>query len=193
MYEIITLQDSVRVPPKFLQQNTKESIMKALQEGVEGALDKDLGIVLCITEIKEIGEGRIIPGDGAVYYDTTFDVLIYRPELHEVTEGEVIEIVEFGAFIRLGPIDGLVHVSQLADDYMSYSKEGVLTSKDAGRSIKLGDQVRARIVTISLKQAKGSKIGLTMRQPGLGKIEWLEEEAKKAATKTTTITKGAKA
>lgn len=190
MYEIITLQDSVRVPPKFLQQNTKESIMKALQEGVEGVLDKDLGIVLCITEIKEIGEGRIIPGDGAVYYDTTFDALIYRPELHEVAEGEVIEIVEFGAFIRLGPIDGLVHVSQLADDYMSYSKEGMLTSKDAGRSIKLGDQVRARIVTISLKQAKGSKIGLTMRQPGLGKIDWLEEETKKAAAPAAT--KGAK-
>lgn len=181
MYEIITLQDSVRVPPKFLQQNTRESIMKALQEGVEGTLDKDIGMVLCVTEIKDIGEGRIIPGDGAVYYDATFDALVYKPELHEVVDGEVIEIVEFGAFVRLGPIDGLVHVSQLADDYMSYSKEGVLSGKDAGRTIKVGDRVRARIVTLSLKQAKSSKIGLTMRQPGLGKIDWLEEEARKKA------------
>jgi DNA-directed RNA polymerase subunit E' len=179
MYEIITLKESVRVPPKFLEENTAESVKKALQESMEGILDKDIGVLLCVTDIKEISDGNIIAGDGAVYYETVFDALVYRPELHEVSDGEVIEVVEFGIFVRLGPLDGLVHVSQIADEFMNFSKDGILTGKGGARSIKVGDKVRARIVTLSLKQTSSSKIGLTMKQPGLGKFEWLEEERKK--------------
>jgi len=39
-----------------------------------------------------------------------------------VIEGEVVEIADFGAFIRVGPIDALLHVSQLMDDYISYDE-----------------------------------------------------------------------
>lgn len=183
MYEIVTMKESVRVPPKFLEESATESVKKALQEAVEGTLDRDRGVVLCVTDIREISDGNIIAGDGAVYYDTVFAALVYRPELHEVIDGEVIEVVEFGAFVRMGPLDGLVHVSQAADEFMSFSKEGVLSGKSGSRTIKLGDKVRARIVTLSLKSAASSKIGLTMKQPGLGKFEWLEDERKKEAGK----------
>ncbi len=179
MYELTTLQESVRVPPKFLGEDAKESVKKALQETVEGFLDKELGIVLCVTGIKNVGEGKIIPGDGAVYYDTTFEALTYKPEIGEVSDGEIIELVEFGAFVRLGPIDGLVHISQITDEFMSYSKEGVIATKDGKRNVKVGDKVRVRIVTVSLKQTTASKLGLTMRQKGLGKLEWLTEEDEK--------------
>ena len=42
---------------------------------------------------------------------------------------------------------------------------------------------RARIVTISINEIspRESKIGLTMRQPGLGKHEWIAEDQNKAA------------
>ena len=42
-------------------------------------------------------------------------------------------------------------------------------------------RVRARIIAISLneKEPRESKIGLTMRQTGLGKIEWLEAARRK--------------
>jgi DNA-directed RNA polymerase subunit E' len=183
MYEIITLKESVRVPPKFLEESATESVKKALQESVEGVLDKDRGVILCVTDIKDISDGNIIAGDGAVYYDTVFDALVYRPELHEVVDGEVIEVVEFGIFARLGPLDGLVHVSQISDEFMSFSKEGILSGKTGARTMKVGDKVRARIVTLSLKQNSSSKIGLTMKQPGLGKSDWLEEERKKESGK----------
>ena len=41
--------------------------------------------------------------------------------------------------------------------------------------MKAGDQCLARIVAVSHK-GDDPKIGLTMRQPGLGKIEWIKEE-----------------
>ena len=34
----------------------------------------------------------------------------------------------------------------------------------------------ARIIAISLKSKETAKIGLTMRQPGMGKMEWIEKE-----------------
>lgn len=177
MYKLITMRDSVRVDPRLLGNKVKEAVEVSLRRTYEGLMDKAVGVVLCVTEVLDVGEGKVIPGDAGVYYDTSFKLLIYKPELHEIVEGVIIELVEFGAFIRLGPVDGLVHISQITDDYISYSKEGVLAGKESKRVIKSGDKVRARIITVSYKQSQSAKVGLTMRQPGLGKLDWLEEDA----------------
>ena len=180
MYKIVTIRDTVRVPPDRFNEPLKETVLDILRKTYEGVSDADLGVILVVTEVKELGVGRIIMGDGACYYDTTFEALVYKPEVHEIVLGEVVEIVGFGAFVRLGPVDGLVHVSQVTDDYISYDrKKGVLTGKESKRALKEGDRVRARVVTVSMKRgARAGKIGLTMRQPGLGKLEWIEEERK---------------
>ena len=125
-------------------------------------------------------------GDGAAYHDVTFTALFFKPELQEIVEGEVIEITEFGAFIRMGPMDGLVHVSQVTDDYINYdAKRGALLGKESKKSLEEGNKVRARIVALSLKgkSSKETKIGLTMRQPGLGRDEWIEQKRKKRKKK----------
>ncbi len=187
MYRILTVRDTVRVPPGRFGEPLDEVVVDILRKTYEGITDKDIGVVLAITGVKEIGTGKIVMGDGASYHDVTLEALTYRPELHEVILGEVVEIVEFGAFVRLGPIDGLIHVSQVTDDFVGYDKKkGSLYGKETKRALKEGDKVRARIVTVSMRRgvagAAGAagKIGLTMRQPGLGKLEWIEE-ARKAA------------
>ena len=182
MYKLVTVRDTVRVPPNRFGEPLKETIHDILRKNYEGLTDKDLGVILAITEVKEMGVGRIIMGDGASYHDVVFDALVYKPEVNEVVLGEVVEIVDFGGFVRLGPIDGLVHVSQVMDDLVGYDrKKGVLYGKESKRSLKEGDKVRARIVTVSLRRGpRGGKIGLTMRQPGLGKLEWIKEERKGA-------------
>ena len=48
----------------------------------------------------------------------------------------------------------------------------------------------ARIVAISFKTTP-PKIGLTMRQPGLGKVEWIQEEKKKATALANKMAKAA--
>jgi len=182
MYKLMTIKDTVRIPPKRFNENLEQVIISELESSLSGSVDKNTGIVLSITNVKEVGDGRVILGDGAIYYDVTFDALVYQPVLNEVVDGAVSEITEFGAFITLGPIDGLVHVSQITEDFMSYDqKGGTLVGKESKRVLKKDDSVRARIVAISLKdRTSTSKIGLTMRQPYLGKLEWLEEEKKRA-------------
>jgi DNA-directed RNA polymerase subunit E' len=180
MYKLVTITDTVRVPPDRFEEPLKEVVHDVLRKTYEGLMDKDIGVVLAITEVKEIGVGRIIMGDGASYHDVVFEALVYKPEVNEVVLGEVVEIVEFGAFVRLGPVDGLAHVSQVMDDFVGYDKKkGILYGKESKRTLKEGDKIRARIVTVSMKKgARAGKIGLTMRQPGLGKLEWIEEERK---------------
>ncbi len=185
MYKMVKLVDTIRVPPKEFGNPLKESALQVLRESYEGKVDKDLGLLLAVTGVKKIGEGRIIPGDGATYHDVEFEAVVYKPILHEVITGKVSEITQFGAFVKMGPIDGLVHVSQVTDDFISFNeKTGVLAGKETKRVLKEGDIVRARIVSVSLKPViTESKIGLTMRQEGLGKLEWIEEEKKKRKKK----------
>ncbi|HIH14099.1 MAG TPA: DNA-directed RNA polymerase, partial [Nanoarchaeota archaeon] len=57
----------------------------------------------------------------------------------------------------------------------SFSKSKALQGKQSGKVLKVGDKVRARIIAISFKDPKGPKLGLTMRQPYLGKQEWIDE------------------
>ncbi len=186
MYKLVELEDIVRVPPECFEEPLDDALKKLLAEKYEGKIDRDLGSIVLVSEVNSDGVGRVIPGDGAAYYKTIFKALTYKPELQEVIEGEVIENVEFGAFVRIGPLDGLVHVSQITDDYLNYDPKGKkFVGKESNKTLSEGDVVRARIVTISLKKSKENKIGLTMRQPGLGKVDWLyEEEGKKGKKKS---------
>jgi DNA-directed RNA polymerase subunit E' len=182
LYLISRIEDTVRVPPVLFDEPLEDVTFKLLNENYVGKIDKKLGLMVTVKEVEEIGVGRVIMGDGAAYHDVTFQALFFKPELQEIVEGEVIEITEFGAFVRMGPMDGLVHVSQVTDDYINYdAKRGALLGKESKKTLEEGNKVRARIVALSLKgkSSKETKIGLTMRQPGLGREEWIEEEKRK--------------
>lgn len=178
MYQIVAIEDVVRVQPAKFGMELNEALKSSVADGMEGKLYPQIGIVLSVTDIDEVGEGKIIPGDGAVHYIAKFKVLSWMPREHEIVEGEVVDITEFGAFIRIGAIDGLVHISQVMDDYVSYDeKNSQLAGRESRRILKQGDSVRARIVSISLKEQ--NKIGLTMRQPYLGALHWAEKPVEK--------------
>lgn len=188
-YEIL-VRSHIRVPPKKFGESTKKAVLESINERFENYISKDLGIVIGITDVVSVGEGIIIPGDGAAYYETKFKMLVFKPELQELVIGKINEISDFGAFIDIGPLDGMVHISQTMDDYVTFSKSNVLTGKESKRSLKVGDICKARIIAVSYKDIANPKIGLTMRQPGLGKEEWLKEEPKKVVVKESKPEKG---
>jgi DNA-directed RNA polymerase subunit E' len=179
MYKKMKLEGIVRIPPDELGNPLEEAVARELCNKYEAVVDKALGTLVAVLGADKIGEGRILAGDGAIYYDVIFDALVFRPEMQEIVEGEVVEIVKFGAFVSLGPFDGLLHVSQITNEYISFDEKNArLVSKDSNKSLNEGDKLRARIIAVSLneKEPRESKIGLTMRQTGLGKLEWLEAE-----------------
>jgi DNA-directed RNA polymerase subunit E' len=179
MFYELEVKGYVRVPPTSFKENTKDAVLKRLNQEYGGYISKDLGVVVGVSEVGEVGDGVIVPGDGAAYYETTFKLIAFRPELQEVVFGKITDITDFGAFIEIGPIDGMIHVSQTMDDFVSFSKSNVLTGKETKRVLKVGDQCKARIIAVSYKEPTNPKIGLTMRQPSLGNLKWIEEDQKR--------------
>jgi DNA-directed RNA polymerase subunit E' len=177
MFKLITLQDTIRIPPETFGNPLEKVGREQVKQKYEGVVDEELGYVISVTSIEVSPIGKIIPGDGATFHKVTFSLLTFYPVIQEIVEGDVVEIADFGAFVRIGPVDALLHVSQLMDDYISYDeKQGVLLGKESKRKVTTGDQVRVRITAVSLGRAGSSgKIGVTARQPFLGKLDWLKE------------------
>ncbi len=177
MYKVLTVKDKIRVPPIKFRYSTEGAVKSSLEERLVGIIDKKMGVVLAVIKVEEVGEGRIFPGDGSIYYPVTFKCLVYFPELHEVVKGQVIDVTEFGVFVRIGPLDGMVHVSQIMDDFVSFDdKNAVFSGRESKRILKNNDTIRARIISISL--GREYKIGITTRQPGLGVLGWVERSKK---------------
>jgi DNA-directed RNA polymerase subunit E' len=186
MYVIASKEDVVRIPPNLLGEDFSKLSERLTQESFQNKVEADGSYTVLVKDIQQMGEGRIIHGDGAVYQKVKFDTLMFRPTLHEVVEGYVCEVLKFGAFVRFGPLDGLLHISQIMDDRIDVDVDGRrLLGKDTKRELRLGDAVRARIVSLSINERspRESKIGLTMRQPGMGKLEWIEEDRKRKEEK----------
>jgi DNA-directed RNA polymerase subunit E' len=179
MFYKVELKDYIRVPPKLFEMPVEDAVLNRIKQKYSGFIDKDIGIIIDVSKVNSIKEGIIIPGDGAPYYETVFELLTFRPELQEVLFGKIKDIADFGAFINIGPIDGMIHISQTMDDFVSFSKEKSLLGKETKHSLRVGDKCRARIIAVSFKEVTNPKLGLTMRQQGLGKMEWLTEEPKK--------------
>lgn len=175
MFYLTEAEDHVRVEPKLFGLPTQEAVEQQLREIYADYYSKEFGKVVSVIDVLSVGEGVIIPGDGAAYYGSRFKLLTWKPEMHELVYGSIAEITNFGAFINMGVMQGMIHISQTMDDFVSFSKSNILTGKSSKRNLKQGDICIARIVAISHK-GDSPKIGLTMRQPGLGKLEWIKEE-----------------
>jgi DNA-directed RNA polymerase subunit E' len=88
----------------------------------------------------------------------------------------VSEISEYGAFVRIGPIEALLHKSQILDEPVQVNM-GIrrIEGAQSGKHIEEGSFVRSRIVSKAINQndPRSSKIGLNCKMSGLGAHDWL--------------------
>ncbi len=177
--------ETVRISPEKLNKKLDNIIEELVRENFEGRLVNG-ALTILVTDVENVGGGKMVHGDGGVYQKVKFNALVTKPEIQEVIEGSVCDVLSFGAFVRFGALDGLVHISQVTDDRINFdSGNKKLVGKSTKNELKIEDTVRARIVTLSLNERspRESRIGLTMRQNGMGKLEWIEESRKKPEEK----------
>ena len=176
------MSDVVRIPPNRLTNSLNNTAIGILKEKYESMISPDIGYIIMIIDATANSIGKLVAGDGATYHRVKFKALTFFPKLQEVVEGEVVEITDFGAFVRIGPTDALLHLSQITDDYLrSDVKQGVIIANQSAKSLRIGSRIRARVTAVSLgKGAAMGKIGITCRQPFLGATEWIAQEVKKA-------------
>jgi DNA-directed RNA polymerase subunit E' len=178
MYTLVKIHDTIRVPPERFGEDLDEAVKDIVQKTFEGTIRRNHGLIVVVDNIVSLEDGIVIHGDGGMYQKVEFEALTFNPILQELVDGLVCEVVEFGAFCHIGPLDALLHMSQIMNDYVDVDVEsGRIMGKETKRVLKIGDPIRTRIVAVSLNElsARESKIGLTMRQPALGTHEWLVE------------------
>lgn len=181
MYYKIKLNERIRVPPKLFERERDEAIRAVLQEKYSKTINRDFGFIIDITSAKARSKGYVIPGDPNIYYDVEFEMLVFSIEVNEVFIGKITEIMEFGAFVNIGPFEGLLHISQIGKEKFLYNKKSKSLSDSKGKlTLKKGDIVYVKCSTLSMKTTSSDvKISLTMRGEGLGKKEWIEEKKEK--------------
>lgn len=177
MFKLITLEGKIEIPPFLFSQEKSISARIILSEDYEGIITKEYGFIIAVVDVLSVSEGQIIPSNANTFHEVEFTILTFKPTVSEIVEGNIVEIVDFGAFIRLGPLDGLVHVSQVCNDYITYEQVGNrFLGKETGKILEVNDTVRAKVIAVSLGGGRSGKLGLSMRSPFLGKEEWIEED-----------------
>lgn len=182
MFKLIECKGVVKIPPSLIGAPLKEAVLEVLRREYVGQVIKNLGVVVSVLDAEASEYGMILPGEGSLYHEATFRMLVFTPTNQEVVEGEVMIVESTGVIIRLGPVEGYIHRSQIMDETISYSREqNVIIGEKSGKVLRKGDTVRARIVAVSYGGRKQAlRVQLTMKQPYLGKLEWIKEELKKA-------------
>ena len=192
MYVSIEKQYVARIPPEKLSGDYMKAVSDVAKTSIEGRLidleeqnyQNQKAFIISVMSVEPVGEGTIVHGDGGVYQSIKYNALGYLPEMQEIVDGFVTSVKEFGAFIRFGPFEGLLHKSQIMDDRIDIDLTNQrIVGKESKREIKVGDKLRVKIVSLNLASSSvmDSKIGLTMKQLGLGKVEWLNQVKKEKA------------
>lgn len=71
-------------------------------------------------------------------------------EVGSIVEGKIVRIKPFGAIVSLGSLQGLVHISQVANSFV----------QDINDHIKIGDIVKVKVLSID---EESHKIALSIR------------------------------
>lgn len=174
MFAILQLRDSVIIPNHLLSAPLKETVTRLLKEKYESMVNSELGYVIMVMDASVDQSNKINSSEGTIYNDVDFSVLTFYPRLQEIVEGELVEITDFGGFVRIGPTDALIHISQIADELVRADVKGGMIVAEGGKKIKLGSTIRARITSVS--HLKIGQIGLSCRGSSLGPRDWIKSK-----------------
>ncbi len=101
-------------------------------------------------------EEKLIVSEKAVM-EKEMEGKMSKLKIGDIVEGAVTGVVDFGAFVKFGELEGLVHISELAWQRIENPKD----------IIKVGDNVRCKVISID----KG-RVSLSIKQ--LAQDPWLE-------------------
>ena len=174
MFRLVRLKGIVRIPPEFFGSDLRSVAYSLLKEQYQDKIFKDIGLVIAVLDAEVSEEGIIIPGDGATYHEADFSVISFMPVQGEVIEGIVSQVTHNLVYINVGPVDGVVYVGQISDDQFKFDpNRGALIGEKSKKVLQKGDVVRARVIGVSVEANRPMRIQMTMRQPYLGKVEWI--------------------
>ncbi|MBA9027220.1 MULTISPECIES: 30S ribosomal protein S1 [Bacillaceae] len=100
--------------------------------------------------------------------------ILDKIESGQVIEGTVQRLTDFGAFVDIGGVDGLVHISQLSHDHVDKASDVVSE----------GDQVKVKVLSVD---RDNERISLSIKETLPGPWEGIAEKASKGSVLEGTV------
>jgi len=144
----------------------KQKILKELQKFIGKTLE-----VKILDSVAE--ENKLILSEKAKSEEKTKEIL-KNYKKGDIVEGEITGIADFGAFIKFGEIEGLIHISELDWQLVENPSEVV----------KVGEIVKAQIININNNQ-----VFLSLKALKPNPWEEIEKQYKKGDTIKGKVTK----
>lgn len=91
-----------------------------------------------------------------------------------VVTGTVVRLTNFGAFVNLGGVDGLVHVSEIAHERIGHPKE----------KLEKGDEIEVKVLKVDEEQ---ERVSLSIKETLPGPWDNVEDEFPAGSTVTGTV------
>jgi len=107
MFVISKMNSIVRIEPKHFNRELPDALSDVLNAKLANKVLKDVGLVISLFDIIEIGESHVIAGDGASHTKVTFRVLVFRPFIEEVLTGRIKSSTKEGVTLNLGFFDDI--------------------------------------------------------------------------------------
>lgn len=112
----------------------------------------------------------VVEGEKAVSKQKTLETL----KSGDVLNGTVQRIATFGAFVDIGGVDGLVHISQISHDHLD----------NIADHLTEGQQVKVKVLSVD---RDSERISLSIKDTLPGPWENIEEKASKGTVLTGTV------
>jgi len=163
MFFHVKMTRFIELPPSCFYKNMKREINQRLLEDVEGTCQAEYGYIVCVTEVEEIGDGRIRDDIPEVSFPVEFRAIVFRPFKNEVLDGVVTQMDQFGIFVEVGPLQVYVSDQQIPSDYTLNTDLqphwAYEHNEDPELKITIDTEVRMKLMNVRIELTEMAAVG----------------------------------
>lgn len=152
MFILSKFKDIIRVPASQLGQPIEEVLSDELNRRFANKVVLNVGLVICLHDIVEVGESYIYCGDGAIHTRCTYRLIVFRPKIGELLCGTLKSSSKEGLSISLGFFDSIIippHQLNEPSHFDEINQIWTWNYEDDGQThvlhLEVGEQLKFRV------------------------------------------------
>ncbi|KAF5340999.1 hypothetical protein D9611_006094 [Ephemerocybe angulata] len=107
MFCLSVIKDKIPIHPQHFSIPAEETITAELNKKYANRVLHDVGLCICVFDLSKVGEGKVRYGDGFLWYEVTFRMVVFRPFESEVVVSKVKSSDEDGIRLTMGFFDDM--------------------------------------------------------------------------------------
>lgn len=116
MFVLVTLKDTIRIPPNKFDVPMKQALTDEINERLANKVIVDVGLCITFYDIVKLGESFLFQGDGASHTVVTFRYIVFRPFVGETILGKIKSSTREGIRVTLGFFEDILITESLLQE-----------------------------------------------------------------------------